>query len=228
MVVERSRNYRISWKIPIFNQIQYVSVVSLTNTHSIEHHPNWYHDIPVMHTLILGSYPPHEDRRHYEFYYPNKVNRFWNILAGIKGHMLQHFKGEEAVQERKQLMEDLQIGVQNTGLKISRKGKSAADNDIEIIEFQDILGIIHQHPELSRILMPGYSGKSSTVHSFIRYLKEQGINVGIPKPLTHGASFDLHIDQRIIECIVLTSTSPRVRMSLNDLIARFSPYIKKT
>lgn len=181
-----------------------------------------------MRTLILGSYPPHEDRRHYEFYYPNKVNRLWNILAGIKGYTLQHFKGEEAVQERKQLMEDLQIGVQNTGLKISRKGKSAADNDIEILEFQDILGIIHQHPELSRILMPGYSGKSSTVHSFIRYLKEQGINVGIPKPLTHGASFALHIDQRIIECIALTSTSPRVRMSLNDLIARFSPYIKKT
>ncbi len=42
-------------------------------------------------------------------------------------------------------MEDLRIGVQNVGLKISRKGKSAADNDIEILEFQDILGIIHQH-----------------------------------------------------------------------------------
>lgn len=132
------------------------------------------------------------------------------------------------MKERKQLMEDLQIGVQNTGLTVSRKGKSAADNDIEILEFQDILGIIHQHPELNRILMPGYSGKSSTVHSFIRYLKEHGISVDIPKPLRHGASFAFHLDQRIIECIALTSTSPRVRMSLQDLIARFSEYIKKT
>lgn len=197
-------------------------------THSIEHHPNWYHDIPVMHTLILGSYPPHEDRRHYQFYYPNKVNRFWNILAGIKGHVLEHFKGEEAVRERQKLMEDLQIGVHNMGLRISRKGKSAADNDIEILEFQDILGIIHQHRELKRILMPGYSGKSSTVHSFVRYLKEHGIVADIPKAITHGASFIIHIDGRAIECIALTSTSPRVPITLSELITRFSPYIKKS
>ena len=123
-------------------------------------------------------------------------------------------------------MEDLRIGVQNTGLKISRKGKSAADTDIEILEFQDILGIIRQHPELRRILMPGYSGKSSTVHSFIRYLNAHGISIDVPKPLRHGASFAFQIDDRTIECLVLTSTSPRVRMSLNDLIARFSEYIQ--
>ncbi len=202
------------------------TVVPLPHTHSIEHHPNWYHDIPVMHTLILGSYPPHEDRRHYEFYYPNKVNRFWNILAGINGHTLRHFEGKDAVEERKQLMEDLHLGVQNVGLKISRKGKSAADDDIELLEFQDILGIIRQHPELSRILMPGYSGKSSTFHSFIRYLKAHGIAVVIPKPVKHGASFVVQVDSRTIECIALTSTSPRVRMSLPDLISRFSQYIK--
>ncbi len=75
--------------------------------------------------------------------------------------------------------------------------------------------------------MPGYSGKSSTVHSFIRYLKEHDIVVAVPKPVKHGASFVFQIDGRTIECIVLTSTSPRVRMSLNDLISRFSEYIKR-
>jgi G:T/U-mismatch repair DNA glycosylase len=180
-----------------------------------------------MYTLILGSYPPHADKRHYEFFYPNKVNRFWNILAGIKGYSLEHFKGEAAVQERKKLMEELQIGVQNMGLKISRKGKSAADNDIEILEFQDILATIRRHPELDRILMPGYSGRSSTVLSFIRYLKEQGIFVKIPKPVRHGSSFVLHIDGREILCIALTSTSPRVPILLNTLISLFSEYIKR-
>lgn len=180
-----------------------------------------------MRTLILGSFPPHADRRHYEFFYPNKVNRFWSILAGIKGQPLQHFKGEAAVQERKQLMEELQVGVQNMGLKISRKGKSAADNDIEILEFQDILATIRRHPELSRILMPGYSGKSSTVLSFIRYLKEKGISVEIPKPVRHGSSFVLRIDGREILCIALTSTSPRVPILLETLISLFSEYIKK-
>lgn len=192
---------------------------------NIETHPNWHHDIPKMRTLILGSYPPHEDKRHYFFYYPNKVNRFWNILAGIKGYTLLHYKGEEAVLERHRLMEEMEIGVQNMGLRISRKGKSAADEDIEILEFQDIIGTIRKHPELTKILLPGSSGKSSTYHSFVRYLKENHIVVELPKKITHGSSFILPIDGREIVCVVLTSTSPRVRISLPELIIRFSEHI---
>ncbi|MCB0415687.1 MAG: hypothetical protein KDD50_15215, partial [Bdellovibrionales bacterium] len=143
-----------------------------------EVHPNWYIDIPGMKTLILGSYPPHEDKRHFEFFYPNKINRFWKILAEINGSALQYFENEKAVEERIAIMNSLKVGVQNLGKVILRKGKSARDLDIQILEFQDILNIISRNPNLERVLLPGISGPSSTYYLFLKYLKLNHIDIG--------------------------------------------------
>jgi G:T/U-mismatch repair DNA glycosylase len=192
---------------------------------STETHPDWYYEVPGMKLLILGSYPPHESRRYYNFYYPNKINRFWDILAGIHGSTILHREGTKAVTERKRLMRELKAGVHNMGRKIRRKGSSSADNDIEIVEFQDILAIIKKQKQLKRILLTGYSGPSSTFHAFIRYLAEQRIAVDAPKKPVHGSTFALKVFGREIECVVVYSTSPRFPAKLNTLIEKFAPYI---
>jgi G:T/U-mismatch repair DNA glycosylase len=191
---------------------------------STETHPDWYYDVPGMRLLILGSYPPHESRRYYDFYYPNKINRFWDILAGIHGSTILHREGEKAVQERKRLMRSMKVGVHNIGLKIRRKGSSSADNDIAIVEFQDILSIIKKQKQLKRILLTGYSGPSSTFHAFMRYLQEQEIAVDAPKKPVHGSTFALNIAGREIECVVVYSTSPRFPAKLSMLIEKFAPF----
>jgi G:T/U-mismatch repair DNA glycosylase len=96
---------------------------SLNKTAHIEEHPDWYFDIPVMKTLILGSYLPSPKRYSYPFYYPNKINHFWKILADIARVKLKYFEGEDAVTERKKIMLKLKVGVQNMGKKIKREGK---------------------------------------------------------------------------------------------------------
>lgn len=197
---------------------------------SVEHHPEWYHAVPHMKTLILGSFPPHPDRWTYPFYYPNAQNRFWRILAHIAGephHPLKHFADrEQAVRERKALMETLNVGVQNMGLSIRRlKGKSSLDTDIEIVEFQDILGIIRRHPELEYILLPGYSAKSSTYQSFRTYLSKHGIPTpNMPQKPQKGA-FMLHMEGRDITCAVVNSTSTAARISEEDVRMQFEKYI---
>jgi G:T/U-mismatch repair DNA glycosylase len=99
-------------------------------------HPDWYYDIPVMKTLILGSYPPHEDKRDYCFYYPNTKNRFWKILSQISGCPLNIYPrfAKEAVEERHVIMKKLCAGVQNMGLEINRKGKA---REIRILKSQN-------------------------------------------------------------------------------------------
>ena len=82
---------------------------------NIEKHPNWYHDIPIMNTLILGSFPPAEHKRDFPFYYPNKQNNFWKILASLAKNELKYFQGNNAVLERKRIMEKLNVGVENMG-----------------------------------------------------------------------------------------------------------------
>ena len=156
-----------------------------------EEHPNWYKDVSPMRSLILGSFPPHQSKWAYQFFYPNRRNRFWKILADLAGESLQSTKDNNmlAVDERYAIMKKLEIGVQNLGLEIERKGKSALDTDIKIIKFQDIFSIIESHPELERILLPGYSAPNSTARSFIRYLQQNGIRC--ISPLNGWTKFEI-------------------------------------
>ena len=133
---------------------------------NIDKHPEWYHDIPVMKTLILGSFPPHIDKRDYEFYYPNKQNNFWKIFSAISGISLSDETKDEAVDKRKQIMKTLNLGVQNMGKTIAREGNSSLDSKIKIIDFQDIEQIVKQHAELKRIIIAGFSAPNSTFGSF--------------------------------------------------------------
>lgn len=196
-------------------------------TKNIEEHSDWYHDIPTMKTLILGSFPPHKTKQDYPFYYPNSLNRFWKILADINGYKLQYFKNNEAfaVQERQKIMEQLCVGVQNVGLKIMRKGTSAKDTSINILEYQDIFSIIRKHKELQSILLSGFSAENSTLRSFERYLQHQNIQVPDYGKASPEKSFKIKIDDREIECVILNSTSTASRVSYETVLQQFKNWI---
>ncbi|HWW15784.1 MAG TPA: hypothetical protein VN310_14070 [Candidatus Dormibacteraeota bacterium] len=187
-----------------------------------ECHPDWYYPVPGMRALILGTFPPHADKRHYEFYYPNKQNRFWKIMAEIAKTKLFQNEGPRAVEERKRLMTQLRVGVQNMGKTILRDGVSSADKDIAIIEFQDILGIVNENDSLQTILLTGYSDKTSTYRSFVKYLAEKGIRHSpLPEKVKAGSKFTVQF-MKPITCIVGNSTSgAAARVSRERLLKQF-------
>lgn len=186
-----------------------------------EIHPDWYFDIPEIKTLILGSFPPHSSKWSYPFYYPNKQNNFWKILAAIHKIELQYYSGQQAVAERQQLMIDLKVGVQNMGKTIIRKGLSSQDTDIEITEFQDILSIIHKHPELSKIIISGFSAKNSTYYAFIKYLQKHNVNYTEPKNISPNNTFEITVDNNVITCVIVNSTSTAARIKIENLVNQF-------
>ena len=198
-----------------------------------EEHPKWYRDIPVMKTLILGSFPPTLKKHDYPFYYPNSQNRFWKILAEINNTPLKYLKTKkendgiktQAVQERHDIMKSLRAGVQNVGLTIKRKGESAKDKDIVITDFQNILSIIETHKELDRILLPGFSAKNSTYWSFIKYLQKNDISIDdIQKPYLE-MMFEIIINERKIQCVVLNSTSTATKIPYDTVLKQFEKYL---
>jgi G:T/U-mismatch repair DNA glycosylase len=196
-----------------------------------ETHPNWYRDVPKMKCLILGSYPPHESRRDYPFYYPNSSNRFWNILAKIAKKELAYIKKLtekeklKAVEERYEIMRFLNAGIQNIGLEIKRKDNSADDRDIIIEKFQDILSIVKKHNELEKILLPGYSAPSSTTKAFLKYLDFKGIPYKI-KDIKPNAEFLINVFDRKIKCVILNSTSRRAAgVAENELLKQFKRHL---
>ncbi len=181
-----------------------------------EEHPNWYKDVSPMRYLILGSFPPHPSKWAYPFFYPTAGNRFWKILADLAGEPLRWTKADKtkAVQERYEIMKKLEIGVQNLGLEIERKGKSALDTHIRINKYQDIISIIETHPELRRILLPGYSAINSTARSFIRYIQQKGIEASAIDHIKPEKLFKIWFKGRSIDCVVLNSHQQRQRLSM--------------
>jgi G:T/U-mismatch repair DNA glycosylase len=195
---------------------------------SLEEHPDWYYEVPDMHTLILGNYPPHEKRRHYNFFYPNSQNRFWDILAEIAGVEISERRGPPAVLERQKIMKKLNVGVQNIAKKILRKGLSASDEDIQIQEFRDLLKLINRSKKLRVIHIAGYSSKHSTYKGFVRYLEEAGLieKGSLPKNPTAGFSFEIQC-KRPIRCFVGNSTSGRAVIPPKELVKQFKKSINQ-
>ncbi|MEQ1722284.1 MAG: hypothetical protein ABL930_03855 [Pseudobdellovibrio sp.] len=193
------------------------------NKVSVEIHPEWYYPIKNMKVLILGTYPPHQDKRDFEFYYPNTQNHFWNILANIARVELKEFEGALAVAERKALMQSLDRGVQNLGKKIHRKGKSALDENIDFLEYQDLLGIINSSESLKVIILTGYSKKTNTYRSFIKYLKANKIPFTKPEKVKAGHQFNISCN-RTVRCFISNSTSTtaaRAGITIEMLVHQF-------
>ncbi len=193
-----------------------------------EEHPNWYKDVSPMRCLILGSFPPHPSKWAYPFFYPTARNRFWKILADLAGETLKWTKADKvkAVEERYEIMKKLQIGVQNLGLEIERKGKSALDTDIKINKYQDITSIIEAHSELRKILLPGYSAMNSTARSFIRYIRQKGIEASSIDQVKPETSFRIQFKGRSIDCVILNSTSTASRVKYEFLLEQFRKNLK--
>ena len=193
-----------------------------------EEHPNWHRDVSPMRCLILGSFPPHPSKRIYPFFYPTARNRFWKILADLAGEQLKWTKVDKvkAVEERYEIMKKLEVGVQNLGLEIERKEKSALDTDIRISKYQDIISIIEAHPELRRILLLGYSAVNSTARSFIRYIQQEGIEASAIDQVKPERLFKIHFNGRSIECVILNSTSTASRVKYDFLLEQFRRNLK--
>lgn len=194
-----------------------------------EEHPNWYKDVFPMRSLILGSFPPHPSKWAYPFFYPTVRNRFWKILADLAGESLKWTKTDDkskAVQERFEIMKKLETGVQNLGLEIERNGKSALDTNIKITKYQDIVSIIKNHPELTTILLLGYSAINSTAKSFINYIEQQGIKYSAINKVGPETAFTIQLKGRLIECVVLNSTSTASRIKYDFLLEQFRRHLK--
>jgi G:T/U-mismatch repair DNA glycosylase len=193
-----------------------------------EEHPDWYKDVSPMRCLILGSFPPHPSKWAYPFFYPTVRNRFWKILADLAGEPLKWTKADktEAVQERYAIMKKLDIGVQNLGLEIERKDKSALDTHIRINKYQDIISIIETHSELTKILLPGYSAINSTAKSFVRYIQQKGIEASAIDQVKPETLFKIYFKGRSIDCVVLNSTSTASKIKYDFLLEQFRRNLK--
>lgn len=77
------------------------------------------------------------------------------------------------------------------------------------------------HPELSKILLPGYSAINSTAKSFIKYIQHEGIETSTFNQVKPEMLFKIKFQGRSIDCVVLNSTSTASKIKYDFLLEQF-------
>jgi G:T/U-mismatch repair DNA glycosylase len=193
-----------------------------------EKHPwNWYLPFGAK-TIIIGTFPPTVRNWSYDFFYPNKNNYFWKIMAEIAGRKLCYVSGNEAVIERKEILNQLQTGLSDMGKIIRRTKNSSLDENLEVVEYMDIFQLLDENPFVNKIIFTSSSGKSSAIKWFKDYLFGKGIDYKIPKGQRPLKS-QVNMNGKMIDVVLLYSTSPRAgaSVSFEKLVTLFEKEIKE-
>lgn len=184
-----------------------------------ELHPwNWFAP-ENSRVLIVGTFPPSKRNWSFDFFYPNKNNFFWRVIAQIAETELEYPAGDLAVEERKNLLRKLQVAVTDMGQHILRSANSSLDENLSVVEYMNIFQILDENTGIRKIIFTSSSGKENAVRWFNQFLAGHEIKHRFPtgqRPIKSAIEYK----GRMIELVVLYSTSPRAanRISMERLV----------
>lgn len=128
-------------------------------SNEIETHP-WAPWVPDgSKVLIMGSFPPAPKRWAMDFYYPNRTNDFWKvagiIFEGDAETFYDRSSGSYHLDKIKEMLTDKGIALSDTGRRIRRLKDNASDKFLEIVEPNDVCGLVERMPECRAIATTG-------------------------------------------------------------------------
>jgi hypoxanthine-DNA glycosylase len=171
--------------------------------------------------LILGTFPTKESLRKYRFFYPNPSNKFWRILAGLIGKELEFVKGDEAVIERKKILDKLNLAISDMGNKIYRQNESSLDANIFPVEFTNVFQIIDDNPQIKTIIITSSTKGTSVLSWFLAYCQLNKVQVNVlSRPLVPWETA-IHFNGKTVKIIIIYSTSGAAYIEEPKLIAMY-------
>lgn len=109
--------------------------------------------------LILGTFPPSENRWSMEFYYPNWINDMWRIMGiiffGNKDIFCDIPNKTFHLDQLKVFLNANRIALYDTGREISRLKGNASDKYLEIHRPVDIQKFLNQNPSCEALATTG-------------------------------------------------------------------------
>lgn len=114
--------------------------------------------------LIMGTFPPQPKRWSMQFYYPNRTNDFWPMMAliffGDRTALNEPGKKTFNLAAIKSLLEEKGIAMSDTGYKIRRLADNASDKFLEIVEPVPFKGLFSL-PQMSTCRTIGTTGEKA-------------------------------------------------------------------
>ncbi len=112
--------------------------------------------------LIIGTIPPHrfckekaQKNLHYtdvDFYYGSKDNEFWGLIGSIFNKSFIMENTHEAVQQRKNFLEENGIGITDIIESCRRENESSSDNKLEEITYSNIRFLLESHASIDTLI----------------------------------------------------------------------------
>ena len=169
-------------------------------------------------TLIIGTFPTAKRNWKYDFFYPNTANFFWKVMAKAIDKELQHFAGDLAVAERKEILKKLSVAITDMGNRVIRNDNSSLDEKLIPLEYMDIFQILDENPGINKIVFTSSSGKVSASKWFTDYLESKNVIHKFPKGQKPLKS-ELKYKDKVIQLVIAYSPSRRAsnRISFNKL-----------
>lgn len=140
---------------------------------------------PKAAVMMMGTFPPKEDKRAMQFHYPNFQNDMWRVYGLVFFNDAAHFRmpshGEAAHSEKafdaekiKTFLHERGIASCPTVLKAAREHGNASDKFLKVVETVDLAAVLAKIPDCRHICTTG--GKATEI-----LLDIQGGGIKMPK-----------------------------------------------
>ncbi|MBR5801581.1 MAG: uracil-DNA glycosylase family protein [Alistipes sp.] len=149
--------------------------------------------------LMLGSFPPKQERWSMDFFYPNRQNDMWRVMGLIFHKNAHHFEtADRRGFDRERIVDfctEKGIALYDTACQVRRLKDNASDKFLEVVTPTDIITLLRQIPDCRAIITTGEKA-TSVITSLAQCLSP-----------AVGTKVDISLDGRELHLWRMPSTS---------------------
>ena len=125
--------------------------------------------------LMLGSFPPKQEKWSMEFFYPNFINDMWRIMGLIFFDDREHFVAEEPAGRKVKrfdrdkcaaFAEEKGIAMYDTACEVRRLKDNASDKFLEVVTPTDLRKLLEKLPSCQAIVTTGQKATDVIIETF--------------------------------------------------------------
>lgn len=174
--------------------------------------------------LILGTIPPyrfcirqglHADD--VDFYYGSRDNSFWELVSSAVHRKLHYENTQEAIDERKRLLDFLHMGIVDIIAGCTRQDGKADDASLFNIEHRDLKTFLSKYPQIDTLI---YTSKNLV--PMVNHFADKGYHERWDSKKKNGF---VQINGKTYRVYILYSPSPNALRGVEE-VTRKTQYIE--
>lgn len=171
--------------------------------------------------LMLGSFPPPQNKWKMQFYYPNFQNDMWRIMGicffNDKNHFLDLANKNFFQQQIEDFLHEKGIAIFDAACEVIRLKGNASDQFLQVVRATDIAVLLKQIPNCHSIMTTGDKATDTLMSNFPE---------GSSKPTLNSPSH-IEFQGRVLDLYRLPSSSRAYPLALEKKAEIYADFFQK-